>query len=55
MTKEEQKQYLKEMKEYFDKLMKDDEAAKAFFVRAGIHTKDGKLAKPYRTQVNQEG
>lgn len=50
MNNKEHKVYLKEFKEFSSKITQSKEEAKNFLVRSGIHTKAGKLSKPYRTK-----
>ena len=48
MTEKELKQRLAEMRRVGKEACKSKESARAFLYKAGIITKSGKLAKPYR-------
>lgn len=47
-TSELVREHLKASKEVMKKAMRSKKSARAFLVKAGILTKSGKLAKPYR-------
>ena len=49
MNKKEHKEYQKVVKDHLKKVSSSKKEAKAFLVRAGIHDKNGKLNKHYRT------
>jgi hypothetical protein len=48
MNNKEHKAYLKEFKEFSNKITSSKEEAKSFLIRSGINTKSGKLSKAYR-------
>lgn len=47
MNKKEHQEYLKAFKAHAKDIASSREKAKSFLVRAGIHTKNGKLSKNY--------
>lgn len=47
MSGKEQKQLIKEIKIYSEKLLSSEVESKNFFVSAGIHTTSGNLTKAY--------
>ena len=48
MTEKERNELLAYMEEFEKKVAGNKELARDFLVRAGIYTKKGKLAKPYK-------
>ncbi|MDR1153991.1 MAG: hypothetical protein LBL04_04715 [Bacteroidales bacterium] len=48
MNEQEVEENIRLMKEYYKKLAGNKELARDFLIRAGIYTKKGKLAKPYK-------
>jgi len=54
MDKKEQKEYIKELRKFGKELIGSKEKAEKFLQDAGIHTKTGKLTKPYKKPAVQK-
>ena len=52
MNDKEKKEYLKELKKFSKELISSKEKSRKFLIDAGIHTKTGRLTKPYRNTVS---
>ena len=51
MNTQEHRQLLSEFKAYSKEIIASREGAQQFFIRSGIHTKAGKLAKAYSVEA----
>jgi hypothetical protein len=52
MTKNEIKEYIKDMKEYTKKVTSSPQKAKEFLSKTGVYTKKGKLSQNYSEGIN---
>ena len=48
MTEREREEFLVYMEEFIKKVSGNKEMARDFLIRAGIYTREGKLAEPYK-------
>lgn len=48
MSTEEQIKYIKELKRFTRDISSDNKKSREFLIKAGIHTKSGRLKKAYR-------
>jgi hypothetical protein len=53
MNDKEKKEYLKELKRFSKELLSSREKSRQFLIDAGIHTKTGRLTKPYRSPASK--
>jgi len=53
MNDKEKKEYLKELRKFSKQLLASKERSRQFLIDAGIHTKTGRLTKPYRAPASK--